>query len=90
VALGTLLRGVDPDRVPLALRRYQILRLDRTARFQQVSRLNAAPMTKGTSPSARLRAANLRQPWVYDYDVEAEAKALALEPAVRRTPAQAH
>lgn len=81
IALATLLRGVNGDRVPLALRRYEILRLNRTARFQQMARLNAAPLVKGQTSTWRQRAVNLRQPWVYDYDVEVEAEALALDHA---------
>jgi salicylate hydroxylase len=75
LALAALLRDVDPGQVPPALYRYQILRLHRTARFQQLARLNAAPLSRNAT-GQRHRAANLRQSWVYDYDVEAEAAAL--------------
>jgi salicylate hydroxylase len=69
MALATLLRGVSSADVPEALRRYEALRRDRTAQVQRLSRTNGVRLDSGS-------AARFMQPWVRDYDVEADALAL--------------
>ncbi|MFE9488550.1 MULTISPECIES: FAD-dependent monooxygenase [unclassified Streptomyces] len=66
MGLATLLEGVSTADVPHVLVRYQTLRRDRAARFQQGSRFNVELMAADTAPI-------LGTPWMYDYDVEAEA-----------------
>ncbi len=69
MGLATLLEGVSSADVPGVLVRYQTLRRDRAARFQQGSRLNVALKAMGKAPVFGM-------PWMYDYDVEAEARTL--------------
>ncbi|MGW5940048.1 FAD-dependent monooxygenase [Streptomyces celluloflavus] len=69
MGLATLLEGVSAADVPHALVRYQTLRRDRAARFQQGSRFNVELMAASKAPI-------LGMPWMYDYDVEAEARTL--------------
>ncbi|MFI9272134.1 FAD-dependent monooxygenase [Kitasatospora sp. NPDC052896] len=69
MGLATLLEGVRTVDVPHVLVRYQTLRRDRAARFQQGSRFNVELMAAGKAPI-------LGMPWMYDYDVEAEARTL--------------
>lgn len=69
MGLATLLEGVSTADVPHVLVRYQTLRRDRAARFQQGSRFNVELMAADKAPI-------LGAPWMYDYDVEAEARTL--------------
>ncbi|MEV6025222.1 FAD-dependent monooxygenase [Streptomyces sp. NPDC052036] len=69
MGLATLLEGVSSADVPHVLVRYQTLRRDRAARFQQGSRLNVALKAVGKAPVFGM-------PWMYEYDVEAEARTL--------------
>jgi salicylate hydroxylase len=69
MALATLLRGGSSADVPEALRRYEALRRDRTARVQRFSRTNGVRLDSGS-------AVRFMQPWVRDYDVEADALAV--------------
>jgi len=68
MALAILLRGVSSTDVPEVLRRYEALRRDRTAQVQRLSRTNGVRLDSGS-------AARFMQPWVRDYDVEADALA---------------
>ncbi|MDT5017305.1 MAG: hypothetical protein QOD39_3465 [Mycobacterium sp.] len=70
MALATLLRGTASADVPEALKRYETLRRDRTARVQRFSRTNGVRLDSG-SP------VRFMHPWVRDYDVEAEALAVS-------------
>jgi salicylate hydroxylase len=72
MALATLLRGASAADVPKALTRYEILRRDRTAQIQQLSRSNGVGLDSGA-------AVRITNPWVQDYDVEADALALSRE-----------
>jgi salicylate hydroxylase len=78
MALATLLRGASAADVPKALTRYETLRRDRTGRVQRLSRTNGVRLDSGS-------AARFMQPWVRDYDVEADALAL-LHDDVRQRP----
>jgi len=69
MGLATLLEGVNTADVPHVLARYQTLRRDRAARFQQGSRFNVELKAAGKTPVFGM-------PWMYDYDVEAEARTL--------------
>ena len=66
MALATFLRGAFPADVPRALVHYQALRRHRTARIQQLSRSNGIRFDAGL-------AAQVHEPWIQDYDVEAHA-----------------
>ena len=70
MALATLTRGITAADVPNALIRYQHLRRDHTARVQQGSRANGLRLDSGG-------AITISQPRVQDYNVEAEAEAIA-------------
>ena len=70
MALATLTRGITAADVPEALMRYQHLRRDHTARIQQGSRANGLRLDSGG-------VITISQPHVQDYDVEAEAEAIA-------------
>jgi salicylate hydroxylase len=71
VALATLLAArPEPAAVPRALVRYQELRRERTARVQTGSRRNGAGYDSSGSDLIDRR-------WIYEYDAEAEAAAIA-------------
>ncbi len=70
MGLATLLRGVSSADVPEALTRYDTLRRDRTARVQRFSRMNGVRLDYGS-------VVRFMQPWVRDYDVEADALAMS-------------
>jgi salicylate hydroxylase len=70
VALGTLLGSVDgPAGVEWALKAYERLRRERTARVQLGSRRNGAGYDSSGSQLTD-------RSWIYSYDAEAEARAL--------------
>lgn len=62
-------RRVSSADVPEALRRYEALRRDRAAQVRRLSRTNGVRLDSGS-------AARFMQPWVRDYDVEADALAV--------------
>jgi salicylate hydroxylase len=71
VALATLLAArPEPAAVPRALVSYQELRRERTARVQTGSRRNGAGYDSSGSDL-------IDRQWIYEYDAEAEAAAIA-------------
>jgi salicylate hydroxylase len=77
MGLATLLRGVSAADVPEALTRYETLRRDRTARVQRFSRMNGVRLDYGS-------VVRFMQPWVRDYDVEADALAMSCDDVRQR------
>ena len=78
MALATFLRRASAADVPEALTRYETLRRDRTAHVQRFSRMNGVRLDYGS-------VVRFMQPWVRDYDVEADALAMSRED-VRQRP----
>jgi salicylate hydroxylase len=78
MALATFLRRASAADVPEALTRYETLRRDRTAHVQRFSRMNGVRLDYGS-------VVRFMQPWVRDYDVEADALALSRDD-VRQRP----
>jgi salicylate hydroxylase len=78
MALATFLRGASAADVPEALTRYETLRRDRTAQVQRFSRMNGVRLDYGS-------VVRFMQPWVRDYDVEADALAMSRDD-VRQRP----
>lgn len=68
MALATLIRGTCGHDVTSALVDYEELRRDRTARIQQLSRMNGVAFDAGVTT-------RFTRPWVQGYDVEAHARA---------------
>jgi salicylate hydroxylase len=78
MALATFLRRASAADVPEALTRYETLRRDRTAHVQRFSRMNGVRLDYGS-------VVRFMQPWVRDYDVEADALAMSRDD-VRQRP----
>ncbi len=70
MALATLLRCASADDAPEALTRYEAMRRDRTARVQLMSRANGVGLDSGST-------VGFMHEWVRNYDVEADALAVA-------------
>ncbi len=77
MALATFLRGASAADVPEALTRYETLRRDRTAHVQRFSRMNGVRLDYGS-------VVRFMQPWVRDYDVEADALAMSRDDVPQR------
>jgi salicylate hydroxylase len=79
VALATVLEGVEPIDVPVALLRYESLRKGRTSQVQRNSRNGGLVYDSGDTPDRdeRLRGTVADLLWALDYDVEAEARRLS-------------
>jgi salicylate hydroxylase len=70
MALATLLRSASAADVPEALMRYEAMRRDRTGQIQLLSRANGVGLDSGSS-------VGFMHEWVRNYDVEADALAVA-------------
>jgi salicylate hydroxylase len=77
VALATMLGAVESSGVPRALMAYETLRRDRTARIQEGSRRNGASYDASGAAGGRTGVRVQQRRWIYDYDVQAEAAAVA-------------
>jgi salicylate hydroxylase len=79
VALATILEGVEPPDVPLALQRYERLRRAHAGRVQGSSRSNGrrydASSTDLHERDQQLSNQARDRAWMWDYDAEAEARA---------------
>lgn len=80
VVLAACLAGRTPAEVPAALRRYQGLRMPRTARVQQAMRANAKHHHESDEAARRERDRRMTEDlslstmdWLYGYDAEASA-----------------
>jgi len=70
MALATLLRCASAADVPGALTRYEVMRRDRTGQIQLLSRTNGVGLDSGST-------VGFMHEWVRNYDVEADALAVA-------------
>lgn len=81
VALATLLHGADRATAPRALLAYEALRRERTARVQHASRGSGAryeaPLSESAARDRQLASQSRDRGWIFDYDVEPEARAAA-------------
>ncbi len=81
VAIATLLAASDGADAPDALRAYEELRRERTARVQRLSRESGARYDSSDrereSRDPRLASQSRDRGWIFDYDVEPEARAAA-------------
>lgn len=82
ITLATLLNGADRKRAPAALLAYEGLRRERTAEVQRRSRRTGARLD-APDRQAQLRDRELagqwsERAWIYDYDAEAAAVAVAM------------
>jgi salicylate hydroxylase len=79
IALATVLGDADSASAPRALRVYEALRRERTARVQEFARLNG--MRYDTADGDRrardthVSSQPMQRAWIWDYDAEAEASA---------------
>ena len=83
IALATLLEGADRKRAPAALLAYQDLRRERTAEVQRRSRRTGtrldAPDRQAQHRDRELAGQWSERAWLYDYDAEAAAVAVAMK-----------
>jgi 2-polyprenyl-6-methoxyphenol hydroxylase-like FAD-dependent oxidoreductase len=83
IALATLLKGADRKRAPTALLAYQDLRRERTAEVQRRSRRTGtrldAPDRQAQHRDRELAGQWSERAWLYDYDAEAAAAAVAMK-----------
>ena len=83
VALATLLKGADRKRAPAALLAYEALRRERTAEVQRRSRRTGArldaPDRQTQHRDRELAGQWSERTWIYDYDAETAAAAVAME-----------
>jgi salicylate hydroxylase len=78
VALAAILSRADRASAPRALAIYETLRRERTAGVQQRSRLNLARYYQaGAERDKALGAQHHERAWIWSYDAEAEALAVA-------------
>ena len=83
VALATILAQADRRSVPRALRIYEGVRRERTARVQATSRANRARFEASSGLDTRdrqLSGQHLDRAWIWNYDAEAEAAAALAAP----------
>jgi salicylate hydroxylase len=83
IALATLLEGADRRRAPAALLAYQDLRRERTAEVQRRSRRTGtrldSPDRQAQHRDRELAGQWSERAWLYDYDAEAAAAAVAMK-----------
>jgi salicylate hydroxylase len=79
VALATVLSHADRAAAPRALRVYEAVRRERTARVQRSARVNGARYDADDSDlgsrDRQLAAQSRERAWIWNYDAEAEAAA---------------
>ncbi len=82
MALATLLRGVEGDGVEPALQAYEHLRRERTTAVQRNARANGRRYDSGYEDLGQrddeIRDSKTLRLWLYDYDAEAAAEAVAV------------
>ena len=83
VALAAVLRRADPASAPRALRLYEALRRERTARVQRSARVNGARYDAASgdlgSRDRQLAAQSQERAWIWNYDAGLEAATAAAE-----------
>ena len=81
VALAAVLRRADPASAPRALRLYEALRRERTARVQRSARVNGARYDAASgdlgSRDRQLAAQSQERAWIWNYDAGLEAATAA-------------